>query len=433
MKTILEDYDIYPKIFRTRRKGRIHIKPMGAHAEFSGSISYRVAIVPMHEIHNNEPEHPYPSCTFSLENGIIRVDYTFGGEGQYTLLINYSDKDFWGTPQDHELNIRLYAVDEDLFALRPYRGDMHCHTIRSDGREGPAIVAANYRKAGFDFLSITDHGQYEPSIEAINAFKDVPIDFRLFPGEEVHPPQNNSHYVHFAGVSSVNALFRADPEKYHAEVNAIKEKLNLPEFINAAEYASALWVIEQIHKAGGMAIMAHPCWIQDNAYHIKESMYSYMLDTFPFDALELSCGQSREENQMQISFWQQKRADGHSVNIVGSSDSHGTVNSTWFNLSKMVILAESCDKDPLIAGVKSGRTVVLEQYAGEELPRLYGIHRYVSYVLFLLDEYFPLHDALCHEEGRLMRDHACGDRAAKDILGFIQGRCAALQKKCWGE
>jgi hypothetical protein len=53
-------------------------------------------------------------------------------------------------------------------------------------------------------------------------------------------------------------------------------------------------------------------------------------------------------------------------------------------------------------------------------------------VLFLLEEYFPLHDELCFEEGRLMKDFICGDSSAAEQLGRLQGRCGALMKKYWG-
>jgi hypothetical protein len=54
-------------------------------------------------------------------------------------------------------------------------------------------------------------------------------------------------------------------------------------------------------------------------------------------------------------------------------------------------------------------------------------------MLFLLTEYFPLHDELCVEEGRLMKEYAGGDKKALEMLSLLQGRTAALMKKCWGE
>jgi hypothetical protein len=309
---------------------------------------------------------------------------------------------------------------------------MHVHSFRSDGRESPAVVASEYRKAGFDFLAITDHEQYAPSLEAIDAFKHVPIDLCLFPGEEVHPPGDNTHYIHFAGGCSINDIFRNEEGRYEKEIAGIAKTLDLPLGINRLKYASCLWVCGEIKKTGGLSIMVHPHWIQDDAYHVDEKMCVYMLRNAPFDAFELTSGQTQAENQMQISLWQQLRAEGRSIPVVGSSDSHSTEDTlTWFNVSKMAVLAEDCRRDSIIKAVRNRQVVVMEQYSGETLPRLYGEYRYTAFALFLLEEYFPLHDELCFEEGRLMKEYASGAEGAAALLNAMRGRCGALMEKCW--
>lgn len=429
MKTTLEYYDIFPKILCTEREAEITIRPLGVHAAFDEKKKYRVKIIPMNETLLNCSNKGYEALDVQHCSGNLQFRYRFTQEEQYVVLLQIQEDGVW----TNCCELRVYSVKPDYFKLRPYRGDMHCHTCRSDGKEGPAIVAANYRKSGFDFLSITDHGQYEPAQEAIRAFSDIPMSFQLFAGEEVHPPKNNCHTVHFGGTYSINQIFREDPEKYEREVDEIENKLEIPEGLNTREYASLLWVYRNIREAGGMAIMAHPCWIQDEAYHIRRDMYRYLLQTQPFDALELTCGQSLEENQLQISLWQQMREEGNVVPVVGSSDSHGTVNSPWFGLSKMIVLSEECTKDALIDAVKARRAVVLEQYPGEPLPRVYGENRALEFVLFLVTEYMPLHDELCFEEGRLMKAYACGDQEAGEELRRIGKRTDFLTEKYWAK
>lgn len=427
MKTSLEYYDIFPKVFCTAYKADVTIRGLGAHAEFAPEKKYRVKLVPMNDTQINLKNCGYDKIPAEYCGGELHFTYQFTSEQQYVVLLQKMDNEKWLTVCE----LRVYALDPDYFSLRPYMGDMHCHTCRSDGVEGPAIVAANYRKNGFDFLAITDHGQYEPSQEAIRTYQDVPMSFRLFAGEEVHPPKNNCHTIHFGGAYSVNEIFRKNPEQYEQEVDEIEKSLSMPDGLNTREYASLLWVYRKIRAAGGMAIMAHPCWIQEEAYHIRRDMYRYMLETHPFDALELTCGQTLEENQLQVSLWQQMREEQHVVPIVGSSDSHGTVNSQWFGLSKMIVLSTACEKDALIEAVKARRAVVLEQYHGESFPRVYGENRAVEFVLFLITEYMPLHDELCFEEGRLMKAYACGDQDAGEELKRIGKRTEKLFKKYW--
>lgn len=427
MKTALEYYDIYPKVLCIKSPVQITIKPLSKHVDFNEHVNYEVKIIAMNETLLDVKEEDSPTVPAKTVNGTLRFTFHFPSEQQYVILVREEKDGRW-----HErCDLRVYALKPDFFLLRPYRGDMHCHTCHSDGVESPDIVAANYRKAGFDFLSITDHHRYEPSVEAIRTYRNLDLSFCLFPGEEVHPPENNCHTVHFGGDYSVNGRIRNDPARYEREVDEIEKTLSIPEGLNQREYASLLWVYRAIREANGMSIMAHPCWIQDNAYHIRRDMYRYLIKTKPFDALELTCGQSLEENQMQVIAWQQMREEGYAVPLVGSSDSHGTVNSSWFNISKMIVLARTCARDELIKAVKERRAVVLEQYHGELLPRIYGEQRAADFVWFLVTEYMPLHDELCFEEGRLMKAYACGDENAGELLRSIGRRTDALAEKYW--
>jgi hypothetical protein len=238
--------------------------------------------------------------------------------------------------------------------------------------------------------------------------------------------------VHFAGERSVNDIFKNEQGRYEREIAEMVRTLDVPQGINRLKYASCLWVCAEIKKAGGMSIMVHPHWIEEDAYHVPEKMCIYMLKNAPFDAFELTGGQTQAENQMQISLWQQLRAEGRYIPVVGSSDAHSTEAAfTWFNISKMAVLAKDCSKDSIISAVRNRQVVVMEQYPGETLPRLYGEYRYTAFMLFLLEEYFPLHDELCFEEGRLMKEYACGGKEAAALLNALHGRCESLMQKCW--
>src|SRR3712207_7797258 len=42
-----------------------------------------------------------------------------------------------------------------------FRGNLHCHSNRSDGLVGPRDVATAYRDAGYDFICLSDHFEAE--------------------------------------------------------------------------------------------------------------------------------------------------------------------------------------------------------------------------------------------------------------------------------
>lgn len=256
MFSVPADYFVFPSVVLAGRSTEIQILPRGAHAAFQDGVSYTVLLIPM-ECFNV----PYRLDRFSAEydtlevlpkQGVLRFTYAFEGEQEWSVAVFQTE-----APEQRKL-FHIFAAEEDLYCRTPYRGDLHTHSCRSDGREAPAIVAANYRKAGFDFMALTDHHRYRPSLEAIDAFRELPLDFRLFPGEEVHVPGNYVHMVNFGGSFSVNELYEADPQKCWKEVEKLSETLNVPEYINPLEYAWRVWIVSHIRQSGGIAILAHP-------------------------------------------------------------------------------------------------------------------------------------------------------------------------------
>lgn len=146
------------------------------------------------------------------------------------------------------------------------------------------------------------------------------------------------------------------------------------------------------------------------------------------DAFELLNGHTLRENNLQTAFWHDMCAGCCNIPIVGSSDSHGTVNRNLFNEQKTIVLAHENTRDAIIEAVKGGYSIPVEEYEGEE-PHFYGSYRMVSYGIFLNRNYFPLHDELCYEEGRLMRAYIGGDSGARDRLVGLNGQTAHLMEK----
>ena len=76
-------------------------------------------------------------------------------------------------------------------ALRPsgaggnwYKGQLHTHTLNSDGDSTPDDVVRWYREHGFNFVTITDHN-YLTSVEGLNALHGADGKFLVIKGEEV--------------------------------------------------------------------------------------------------------------------------------------------------------------------------------------------------------------------------------------------------------
>lgn len=424
------DYFVFPSVVLANMPATIRILPRGDHATFEEGVCYTIQLIPM-ECFNvpyclDHFEAEYETRTAFAHEGSLSFSYTFLEEQEWSIAVFPSQ-----SPEKRKL-FHVFAVEEDLYRRTPYRGDLHTHSNRSDGSEAPAIVAANYRKAGFDFLAITDHHRYRPSLEAINAFQEIPTGLRLFPGEEVHVPGNYVHMVNFGGNFSVNELFEADPDKCWNEVKQLAAELNVPKNINSLEYAWRVWVVSHIRQGNGLAILAHPFWTWCDEYNMQTKLTRYMLKTGCYDAFELLGGLEDRENNLQIALYADARSEGCKIPIVGSSDSHGTEPPIYFGSNCTVVLVDGMlNQDTLSQSILNHYSVAVGMRDWKPV-RVYGIFRMVKYVQFLLEHYFPRHDELCVEEGILMKDYVCGDATAKERLTCLPDRIEAFRDCFFG-
>jgi len=376
------------------------------------------------------------------EDGIIRITHHFEKEQEYRLKIQIKGGEWVG--------LSVYALESDLYGLIPLKGETHAHTNISDGWESPEVICGYYRKAGFDFLVISDHRKYEGAEVARQFYKGVDIGLTVVDGEEVHAPKNPVHIVNFGGSFSISKLFENESSRYFAEVqeiiDALDSKLIFADESEQYVYASCLWVYAKIKEAGGLSIFAHPHALVNgmDAYNVPDSLIHLQFKNRCFDALELVGGRSPAENNMQLAFYLTACKNGYgNFPIVGGSDSHGVLREPFTNSSLKkhgvyrpygfsefytVVFAKANETAEIISSIKNGYSVAVDSYNGET-PRVHGDYRLVSYALFLLSEYFPLQEDLYYEEGRLMLQMTCGSQEAVTELNSKAGQAKALAKK----
>ena len=422
-------YDLFPRIVRADRPTTIRIRPLYDHCRFVEGRAYRVSICPIAGSSNlgTDGQGIYQLECLAV-HGVLQVSHIFEGEQEHVVLIEAADG---GHTSPAEL--RVYSLADDLYGRRPYKGDLHVHSYRSDGWESPGYVAAASRRVGLDFMAVTDHRQYAPSLEAIRAFEGVPVGLRIYPGEEVHPPDCRVHIVNFGGRFSVNERF-GNPQGYVGEVREIARSLpSLPPGVDRQQYAACVWSFRTIREADGLGVFCHPYWISGPHYDVPELLSLHILQEQPFDALELISGYSLfeiESNALQVARYQEERARGRSVPIVGASDAHGCERGDLFGWYFTIVFSPSPDLPDLVENIKGLYSVAVESLPGE-MPRAYGPFRLVRYAHYLLREVFPLHDELCAHEGRLMLAHVAGDSQAVGVLAASTGGSEALYDHLW--
>lgn len=247
--------------------------------------------------------------------------------------------------------------------LADFRADCHCHSILSDGSETPKNLIFLTKKLGFQGLSITDHDTVAAYEEAIPIAKEC--DLLLLPGIELSCHFEN-HSVHILGYAfdlqhpSLLAFCKRHEERRRERNRAILQKLahhgmtvlesdlafaahivGRPHiaqamikkgYVHSIQEAFHQWIgegkpcyapgdrptaeetIAIIHEAGGLAVLAHPHLIQDDAFIER-------LLQLPFDGLEAYyCRFPAPENEKWL-----KIAEAKNLIPTGGSDFHGIV------------------------------------------------------------------------------------------------------------
>ncbi|WP_068108596.1 CehA/McbA family metallohydrolase [Nocardioides dokdonensis] len=206
-----------------------------------------------------------------------------------------------------------------------YRGDLHTHTVHSDGRHTQRSLLALAREAGLDFLASTEHNTTSAQL---TWGRHVPDDFLVLPGEEV--TTRAGHCVTFGQPAGAWIDWRYRPEDDQ-----------LGRFT------------DRVRALGGMAVAAHP--------FAPTSGSTWQYDYADVDAVELWNGPWTLDDQTALSHWHALLVAGRFVPAVGSSDSHH--DGQQVGRAQTVVRAGSLSVGAIVRGLRGGHAWLAESAA----------------------------------------------------------------------
>lgn len=122
-----------------------------------------------------------------------------------------------------------------------YRGNLHTHSLVSDGLRTPAEVASHYREHGYDFVALTDHVVFaETAGLGRNGFLAIP-------GIEMHGHDPESGPYHLVGLGGT-----LKPGSQLESLDSLQGE------------------VDRLCNAGALVHFAHPYWLGQRSHHLLQ-------------------------------------------------------------------------------------------------------------------------------------------------------------------
>ncbi len=205
-----------------------------------------------------------------------------------------------------------------------YRGDLHLHTVHSDGKRTQPEMIAAAREAGLDFIGSSDHST---SSASYTWGRHTPPDFLVMNGEEVTTRSGHWLATGLPAGTWIDWRYRAGDEQ-------------LQRFT------------DRVRAVGGLAIAAHPF------NPVPSIRWEFGYDYAGIDAIEVWNGPWTGDDQAAVEHWHAMLAGGRFVPVVGNSDSH--VDSQKVGLAQTVVRLSTLSTAQVMAAIRRGRAWVAE-------------------------------------------------------------------------
>jgi hypothetical protein len=254
-------------------------------------------------------------------------------EGEWKIIVGAYKVEVEGVYVHYELRMVHKQV-------RLLKGDLHVHTLASDGVHTVEELAWKAKRNGLDFLAITDHNQMS-TVEGMSHAISQVEGITLIPGVE---------WTHYQG---------------HANFLGVDHPYDPPFMANLAEEVQARF--DSARERGALITINHP--FEPNVE------FKFDLTSLPFDCLEVWNGPMRESNLKAVVLWHSWLVAGKKVPLCGGSDYHRDTPFIFLGGPTTGVYAMSAAPDDILAALKAGHSYLtfapdgpsLEMTAGEAM------------------------------------------------------------------
>ncbi|MCJ7695338.1 MAG: CehA/McbA family metallohydrolase [Anaerolineaceae bacterium] len=212
-----------------------------------------------------------------------------------------------------------YRISYNQKHLRLYQGDLHTHTLDSDGVHTKDEIIDKAMRNGLDFVAITDHNHMESS----GGGSQTP-GVTLIPGIE---------WTHYKG---------------HANFLGVNKPYEQPFVTHTLEETQAIFT--SAYQRGALITINHP--------FESGCEFNFDISTLPFHCLEVWNGPMRESNLRAVGLWQHLLVSGKKIPICGGSDYHRDTLFIFLGGPTTCVFALSRSVSDILESLKAGHAYV---------------------------------------------------------------------------
>jgi len=225
-------------------------------------------------------------------------------------------------PVEVRITIRLPEQRETLLA-----GDLHVHTVNSDGTLRTSEMLDLCRRGRLDFVALTDHNNFRQNDEI-----GVADGITVIPGME---------YTNYRGHANLFFPAGRGPRGLDPLSNSFEEMRD---------------ALAAAREAGATISLNHPC----NSL----CPWAFGFEGFAWDIVEAWNGTGDPGDARTIAWWHGLLCNGARVPVVGGSDFHRHEPLRAVGTPSTFVYAASRSAADIVAGLRAGRSFVAFSRAG---------------------------------------------------------------------
>lgn len=212
-----------------------------------------------------------------------------------------------------------YTISMEPKARRLLKGDLHLHTLGSDGSMSIGDTAEAARKAGLDFICITDHNNYAQNLKEADV-KGITV----IPGCE---------WTHYRGHAGLLGAVRPFDSAFCVNTDQeAREKL------------------KEARRNGAAVVLNHP-FCPYCGWHFGYDV--------PYDLIELVNGAVvPEANEACLRWWHEQLCNGAHLPVIGGSDFHRYGAERTIGYPTTCVYALSSSPKDIMRAIRSGHSFI---------------------------------------------------------------------------